>query len=448
MVGVVCVFILVGYLVLAFTSRKREGPLFEKMGALIYELQRDAIHFSVGSSAVERDLANLFPTMSKEEVIKAYYARKWGMILKIVLVGVILCLAMKCTSIANGGRLDSIPREEVGEGTKRVSVEATVGEEQTELILQVEERQLQREEQECLLQDCIETIEEQLKSEVWKDEEGEWVLPEEISGYPFEILWRKKSSDELEAYFYYGEEMYRHIFFVRKSEDDGKKTLEERLLREAMRLNEETVYEDTYMLPKEVDGKEIVWKKVSEDDSKLILGLILFVAAVVYILKDRDLHEEWNRKKLHMKVSYPLVLSKFVLYMGAGLTVRSSFLRIAKEGQRIGEESIGKEIYQEMFCAAQELSAGVSEVVVYERFGIRTGLEEYTRFTTMLTQNLKKGNGVLLERLREECQKAQTENIHIRKKLGEEAQTKLLLPMVMMMAIVMFLVMIPAFSSL
>ena len=65
----------------------------------------------------------------------------------------------------------------------------------------------------------------------------------------------------------------------------------------------------------------------------------------------------------------------------------------------------------------------------------------------MLGQNLKKGNAALLNRLREEADKAMQENLQFRKKIGEEAETKLLVPMIMMMGIIMLLVMLPAFTS-
>ena len=100
-----------------------------------------------------------------------------------------------------------------------------------------------------------------------------------------------------------------------------------------------------------------------------------------------------------------------------------------------------------MLFACNELNAGVSEGLVYQRFAQRTGLEEYARLAAMLNQNLKKGNATLLSRLREESERAQRENVHIKKKMGEEAQTKLLVPMIMMMTIVMLLVILPAFSS-
>ena len=68
--------------------------------------------------------------------------------------------------------------------------------------------------------------------------------------------------------------------------------------------------------------------------------------------------------------------------------------------------------------------------------------------STLLAQNLKRGNSTLLERLREEADKAAEEQLQQSRKLGEEAETKLLAPMVLMLAIVMALIMIPAFSNL
>ena len=84
---------------------------------------------------------------------------------------------------------------------------------------------------------------------------------------------------------------------------------------------------------------------------------------------------------------------------------------------------------------------------MYEHWGKRTGVQEYVRLSTLLMQNLKKGNNTLLQRLREEADKACTEQLQNNRRLGEEASTKLLLPMVLMLVVVMLLIMIPAFSS-
>ena len=142
------------------------------------------------------------------------------------------------------------------------------------------------------------------------------------------------------------------------------------------------------------------------------------------------------------------MVQKLVLYLGAGLTVRAAFGRIAteyekgrKEGKRV------QAVYEEMLYTCRELQAGVSEGAAYEHFGKRTGLQEYVRLSTLLMQNLKKGNSTLLQRLKEEADRACIEQLQNSRRLGEEAVTKLLLPMVMLLWVVMLIIMIPAFSS-
>ena len=64
-----------------------------------------------------------------------------------------------------------------------------------------------------------------------------------------------------------------------------------------------------------------------------------------------------------------------------------------------------------------------------------------------MVQNVKKGNSVLLERLKEETQLAILERKNKIKTAAEEAGTKLLVPMMLMLAVVMILIMVPALNS-
>ena len=103
--------------------------------------------------------------------------------------------------------------------------------------------------------------------------------------------------------------------------------------------------------------------------------------------------------------------------------------------------------YEEILYTCRELYSGVSEGLCYEHFGRRTGLQEYIRLSALLAQNLKRGNSTLLERLRSEADKSAEERLQQSKKLGEEAGTKLLVPMILMLAVVMAIIMIPAMSN-
>ena len=69
------------------------------------------------------------------------------------------------------------------------------------------------------------------------------------------------------------------------------------------------------------------------------------------------------------------------------------------------------------------------------------------KFTNLLVQNLKKGSNGILAALRQEAKNAFEERRNMARKLGEEAGTKLLLPMMLMLGIVMVLIIIPAYFS-
>ena len=92
------------------------------------------------------------------------------------------------------------------------------------------------------------------------------------------------------------------------------------------------------------------------------------------------------------------------------------------------------------------MQAGQSELIAYEHFGKRAGPREYVKLSTLLCQNLKKGSATLLARLEEEALLSAESRIQSGKKLGEEAETKLLIPMVLLLATVMLMIMVPAFS--
>ena len=85
---------------------------------------------------------------------------------------------------------------------------------------------------------------------------------------------------------------------------------------------------------------------------------------------------------------------------------------------------------------------------VLEDFARRIDVPEYAKFSGLLVQNLKKGNTALVKRLKEEREETLEKNLQWRKRQGEEASTKLLFPMGMMLLLVLVMLMLPAFSGL
>lgn len=189
----------------------------------------------------------------------------------------------------------------------------------------------------------------------------------------------------------------------------------------------------------------ILFGSLGGENRGILLGMAVVTCVAVFFLQDKDLEQKNEDRKKEMRKEYPGIVNRMSLYMEAGMTIRGAFLRIGREygtGKRRDNP-----IATELAIACNELQAGVSEALVYEAFGRRTGMQEYTRFCTILSQSLKKGSVEICTRLRQEGERATEAGLQFQKKRGEEAETKLLFPMVIMMGIVMLLVMVPAFSG-
>ncbi len=94
-----------------------------------------------------------------------------------------------------------------------------------------------------------------------------------------------------------------------------------------------------------------------------------------------------------------------------------------------------------------EMSNGISQIKAYENYGIRCGMLQYGKFSTWIIQQGKKGAQGLVQLLEVEMYEAKEERNKTIKIMGEKISTKMLFPMVGLMAVVMLIVIVPAFYS-
>ena len=95
----------------------------------------------------------------------------------------------------------------------------------------------------------------------------------------------------------------------------------------------------------------------------------------------------------------------------------------------------------------RRLENGMSEAEAYDYFSKRCNLPCYKKLFSIILQNEKKGMDGLMESLSVETKNAFEERKQEVKRLGEEAGTKLLLPMMMMMGVVLMIIVVPAYFS-
>ncbi len=226
----------------------------------------------------------------------------------------------------------------------------------------------------------------------------------------------------------------------------GKESLIKRIEEAAKQEDEETKTEAALALPEELDGKKLSFYPLMEERGFVLIGMSALILCLLYALDKQNIAKLAEEKQRQMRRDYPEIVSKLALLLGAGMNVKRAWRKIVEDYQVKGQ---GKKryAYEEMRLTCREMESGIMESESYERFGRRCGLQEYIRLGALLSQNLRKGTKGLNELLQMEAAQAFEERKARAKRLGEEAGTKLLAPMFLMLAVVLVIVVVPAFLS-
>ncbi len=423
------------------------------------------------SAQVENDLKQMHPGENIQWIKTDYYVKKLSMTLTIVLVGGLFGAAARLSAAESVVLQEdgSISRGSYQDGKADIRIVAELEDQTQEFRIQLWPRQLSREETEELAAEFRKELPDLIvgKNRSLSQVSEPLLLEESYEGFPFTVEWDSSRPDilgsngtvdppdrpeqiSLTAEFSYGEYAGEEVMIL--TAEPASVTPQELLHRELeeylVAAEEAGREEEKWELPSRWQGSEIRWRQKTEDNSLPVCVAAIAVAVLVYLLSDRDLHEKLEKRRQCLRQEYPDIVHQMVLFVGAGMTVRGAFQRVASDYEQkrlLTEKKLPA--YEEMLYTCRELQSGISEGAAYEHFGKRTGQQEYIRFSTLLMQNLKRGNSTLLDRLREEADKAAEERLQRSKRLGEEAGTKLLVPMVMMLAVVMVMIMVPAFLS-
>ena len=486
--------VIAGYLVLGFISRGDGMPGFYKMAAFICQKAgRTGIGKNAGripnESVVRRDLAILYPFGQTKREEERFYTERIRIVLMILLAGDILAIA----SYAAAGRSllmteqGELIRDQVGGEDRVTELEASVQDKggteeepvyQENYRLEVRSRKYSREQAEQMAEKLFKELPDLMagQNSDLRHVTSDLVLPDAVEGYPFVIAWESSSyalvdSDGMVGNLAMGEKERRETTITAVlTYDNGTAeglrfekeypvtvfppalTQEEKLsaqIEEALRAADEKSVSDSFFpLPEASDDLTFYWEEKPSDPGAALMLFAAAVSGLATAAMGSRLHQKVVDRERQLMLDYPQIISKFVLYLGAGLSIRSTFIKIGEDYSRKKEEGGGSRgAYEEVLLVSRELMSGVPEAEAYARFGQRCRSRQYTRLCTLLTQNIRKGNKELLSVMQQEAQASFEERRSTARKLGEEAETKLLLPMVLMLAITMLIIIIPAYYS-
>lgn len=243
----------------------------------------------------------------------------------------------------------------------------------------------------------------------------------------------------------YGE--YESIYEFPISLYAGEKTAEEERLAAILQYaKEQDKTKQEMQLPDTANGERIVWH--TKSSHTILTFLLLGVTASVGIVMG-ERYEQMKHKKnrdRELLMDYPEIVSQLGLLLTAGMSLQQAWKKMVdvyekkKKRHRIGR----REGYEEMCITLHELDGGVGEVKAFERFGERCGLAQYRRLASVLMQNMRKGMVGIGRILNQEAENAFEQRKNTAHRIGEEAGTKLLFPMMLMLIVVMVILVVPA----
>lgn len=370
-----------------------------------------------------------------------------------------------------GNDAGTIERNPQGEGVREEERQVRVGELEETITVQAGEQVYSEEELEAAFREAKESIEAIVLGENTSPDEvrSDLNLTEQIEDTGIHVSWEISDYEiidesgvihaenleeegavvQLKALLTYGEEKEEYVFSVHvypPVQSTAEKLLE-RLEKEIEKADEATGESGTLILPDVIDGQPVVWEYVRNFRAAGLLFIGIVLALFIYASDRQKEKEEKEKKERQMELDYPHLVSTFTLFLNAGMTPRNAWYRMAGDYEKNRIETGRREVYEEMLRTMYEIKGGGSEGECYEHFGERCGSASYKKFGAVLSQNLKKGAKGLTVLLKQEADNSFEERKSMAKRLGDEAGTKMLLPMFLMLSAVLLMIVVPAFLS-
>lgn len=294
-------------------------------------------------------------------------------------------------------------------------------------------------------------------------------LPEELPGYGIQVAWESERPELLSSMGLLNQEGLRGMdpargetFSLTAELSCGEEkelvtvpvtvlpeemTQGERLAERIDSLALEDMENETIRLMTEFEGVPITYRRKGRFQNAVLLVLGGVLAACLWMKEKNDEQLQKKRREESLTAAYPDLVSGFLVLTGAGYSIRQAWKKTVQDRKQ-SETLPFSEVYQEMQVTLNQMETGTPEAFAYARFGKRCGLRCYTRFSGILESSLRTGGSSLRSLLEPEMEEAFKIQADLARRKGEEASTKLLLPMFGMLGIVMVMVTAPAFFSL
>ena len=448
------------------------------------EEKRRIIIRHLTSERVKDGIRKTEPAQDVYQKSTEFCKRKLRMTVLIICAGAITAFAVELAGIRKGELLEgNLIKRNPYMGTEkklRLKVREEASDEPETIDIQVSEMKYGTER----LMEMAKEADGILMEKILKDNgsvdhiETDMYFPASLEGFPFIITWRTddpllisskgtiseerlkklariKNINEgiltgIHAELGYEDFLYEMDFSIRiyQKKESSEYTLGEYVKLLAGELDEDTREDEYLELPDRVEDTPVIYEEAGDNKSMVILIMVLIAAAAMYFREDQELQNRVKKRDRELMSDYPRLVNRFVLFYSAGLTTRGIWSKLCRDYlSRVNNGGDRRYLYEEMLICEGRMNEGMGELMAYEGFAARCGLNKYRQFISLIGQAMGRGRADLMPMLEMEAREAFCERKDRARELGEEAGTRLLFPMLMMLFVVLVIVMVPAFIA-
>lgn len=229
-----------------------------------------------------------------------------------------------------------------------------------------------------------------------------------------------------------------------------KKTSEKGFLNSLSReLEKRNPEKEVLVLPQKIDGQKVVWRKKIPYRGMVVIGLGILGSWFIPYGERWEENRQRKKRQSEMVRDYPSIINQLSLLLGVGISLPEAVDRIViRYGEKKKTMKMTLPGYELMSVMNREMKDGVGTLQAIENFGKNSDSKEYRKLAMLLQQNLRKGNAHIVDLLEREDVEAFERRKAMARKLGEEASTKLLIPMIGMLGLVIVILVVPALLTL
>jgi len=163
------------------------------------------------------------------------------------------------------------------------------------------------------------------------------------------------------------------------------------------------------------------------------VGTILIIV-LVYAMYD-ELNDSVKKRRKAISKQFPNVVSKLALLVTSGMIMERAWKETAYSQE--------VELYKEMQKTSEELENLVSPESAYSNFINRCNTKESAKLASAIMQNLSKGNAEIGKLLKDMAREAWQERRHTAKRDAEKANSKLMIPTMLLFLAILVMLMLP-----